>query len=87
VSDTQEFPQNMAFYLAINPSDFSHVIEQLSKPKLLDEQQFWRRVIIEEPFGTDLESARSLQNKISQYLKEEQIYRIDHYLGKGMLAC
>jgi glucose-6-phosphate 1-dehydrogenase len=85
VSDTQEFPQNMAFYLAINPSDFSHVIEQLSKLKLLDEQQFWRRVIIEKPFGTDLESARSLQNKISQYLKEEQIYRIDHYLGKGMV--
>ncbi len=85
LSDNQEFPQNMAFYLAINPSDFSSVIEQLSKPKLLDEEQFWRRVIIEKPFGTDLESARSLQNKISQYLREEQIYRIDHYLGKGMV--
>ncbi len=85
VSDTHEFPQNMAFYLAINPSDFSSVIERLSKPKLLDEQQAWRRVIIEKPFGTDLESARSLQNKISQFLREEQIYRIDHYLGKGMV--
>jgi len=85
VSNIQEFPQNMAFYLAINPSDFSDVIERLSKPKLLEEQQFWRRVIIEKPFGTDLESARSLQNKISQYLREEQIYRIDHYLGKGMV--
>ncbi len=82
---TAKFPQNMAFYLAINPSDFSHVIEQLSAPKLLDEKQFWRRVIIEKPFGTDLESSRSLQNKISQYLQEQQIYRIDHYLGKGMV--
>jgi len=85
VKDHQTFPQNMAFYLAINPSDFSSVIEKLSQVDLLDEQQFWRRVIIEKPFGTDLESARSLQNKISQYLHEEQIYRIDHYLGKGMV--
>jgi len=85
LTDSVKFPQNMAFYLAINPSDFSHVIEHLSAPKLLDESQFWRRVIIEKPFGTDLESSRSLQNKISQYLKEEQIYRIDHYLGKGMV--
>ncbi|MCF7969563.1 MAG: glucose-6-phosphate dehydrogenase [Methylococcaceae bacterium] len=85
LTDSAKFPQNMAFYLAINPSDFSHVIEHLSEPNLLDEQQWWRRVIIEKPFGTDLESSRSLQNKISQYLKEQQIYRIDHYLGKGMV--
>jgi len=85
VKDSQSFPQNMAFYLAINPSDFSAVIEKLSDVDLLGEQQFWRRVIIEKPFGTDLESARSLQNKISRYLREEQIYRIDHYLGKGMV--
>jgi len=85
LKDTATFPQNFAFYLAINPSDFSHVIERLSAPNLLDEEQFWRRVVIEKPFGTDLESSRSLQNKISQYLKEEQIYRIDHYLGKGMV--
>jgi len=85
LEDTAIFPQNFAFYLAINPSDFSHVIERLSESHLLDEEQFWRRVVIEKPFGTDLESSRSLQNKISQYLKEEQIYRIDHYLGKGMV--
>ncbi len=85
LEDTTTFPQNFAFYLAINPSDFSHVIERLSESHLLDEEQFWRRVVIEKPFGTDLESSRSLQNKISQYLKEEQIYRIDHYLGKGMV--
>lgn len=85
LEDTNIFPQNFAFYLAINPSDFSHVIEHLSKPNLLEEQQFWRRVVIEKPFGTDLESSRSLQNKIGQYLNEDQIYRIDHYLGKGMV--
>ncbi|GFO74601.1 glucose-6-phosphate 1-dehydrogenase [Bathymodiolus platifrons methanotrophic gill symbiont] len=85
LSDTGQFPQNMAFYLAINPEDFSSVIERLSVPNLLEENQFWRRVVIEKPFGTDLESSRSLQNKISKYLREEQIYRIDHYLGKGMV--
>ncbi len=85
LSDTQRFPQNFAFYLAINPEDFSSVIEHLSVPNLLEEKHFWRRVVIEKPFGTDLESSRSLQNKIGKYLKEEQIYRIDHYLGKGMV--
>lgn len=85
LGDAQQFPQNIAFYLAINPEDFSSVIERLSVPNLLEEKQFWRRVVIEKPFGTDLESSRSLQNKISKYLREEQIYRIDHYLGKGMV--
>jgi len=85
LSDTEQFPQNIAFYLAINPEDFSSVIESLSVPNLLEEKHFWRRVVIEKPFGTDLESSRSLQNKISKYLREEQIYRIDHYLGKGMV--
>ena len=58
-------------------------MEQLSKNKLFDESAGWRRAVIEKPFGYDLESARALQRRISQYLTEEQIYRIDHYLGKG----
>ena len=85
LSDTGQFPQNFAFYLAINPEDFSPVIERLSVPNLLEEKHFWRRVVIEKPFGTDLESSRSLQKRISKHLREEQIYRIDHYLGKGMV--
>ncbi len=77
------FPKNFAFYLSIAPQDFGIVMELLSKQQLFDEEYGWRRVIIEKPFGYDLDSAQALQKRISQYLKEEQIYRIDHYLGKG----
>ena len=81
----QKFSKNMAFYLSISPEDFSAVMEQLSNNKLFDEEYGWRRIIIEKPFGYDLDSARALQKRISQFLQEEQIYRIDHYLGKGMV--
>ncbi|MGR9086232.1 MAG: glucose-6-phosphate dehydrogenase [Gammaproteobacteria bacterium] len=76
---------NIAFYLSISPSDFGTVMESLSKNNLFDEEYGWRRVIIEKPFGYDLDSAQALQKRINQYLTEEQIYRIDHYLGKGMV--
>jgi glucose-6-phosphate 1-dehydrogenase len=79
------FSRNMAFYLAIGPSDFGNVIESLSQVELLNEEYGWRRVVIEKPFGYDLESAQALQKRLSRYLSEDQIYRIDHYLGKGMV--
>jgi glucose-6-phosphate 1-dehydrogenase len=79
------FPKNIAFYLAISPSDFSAVIELLNANQLFDEEYGWRRVIIEKPIGYDLDSAQALQKRISRYLSEQQIYRIDHYLGKGMV--
>ncbi len=78
-----QFPKNIAFYLSISPSDFGLVMEQLSNNQLFNEQYGWRRVVIEKPFGYDLDSAQALQKRISHYLSEEQIYRIDHYLGKG----
>lgn len=80
-----KFPKNIAFYLSISPADFGSVMEMLSNSHLFDEEQGWRRVIIEKPFGYDLDSAQALQKRISNYLTEEQIYRIDHYLGKGMV--
>ncbi len=80
-----DYPRNLAFYLAISPSDFGDVIERLSQVELLDEATGWRRVIIEKPFGYDQQSAQGLQQRIGKYLREEQIYRIDHYLGKGMV--
>jgi len=83
--DTEQFPKNVAFYLAIGPDDFGHVIESLSKVSLLSEEYGWRRVVIEKPFGYDLESAQALQKRLQRYLTEDQIYRIDHYLGKGMV--
>ena len=81
----KEFPKNIAFYLSISPADFGTVMGMLSEQQLFDEDSGWRRIIIEKPFGYDLDSARALQKRTSQYLREEQIYRIDHYLGKGMV--
>ncbi|MDQ7089851.1 MAG: glucose-6-phosphate dehydrogenase [Methylococcales bacterium] len=83
LNNSHHYPSNMAFYLAISPEYFANVIEKLSHAKLLEESSGWRRMIIEKPFGYDLESSQALQQRISRYLKEEQIYRIDHYLGKG----
>ena len=79
----EDFPRNIAFYLAISPAQFGNVIKNLSQNQLLDEGHGWRRIIIEKPFGYDLESAQSLQKRIARFLNEDQVYRIDHYLGKG----
>jgi glucose-6-phosphate 1-dehydrogenase len=83
LNQKNQFPKNIAFYLSLSPSDFGPVMEMLSSNGLFDEEQGWRRVVIEKPFGYDLDSAHALQKRISHYLTEEQIYRIDHYLGKG----
>ena len=83
--DKKQFSKNIAFYLSISPADFGPVMSMLSDNHLFTEDHGWRRVIIEKPFGYDLDSAEALQKRISHYLSEEQIYRIDHYLGKGMV--
>jgi glucose-6-phosphate 1-dehydrogenase len=79
-------PGNRLFYLAIAPSFFAPVIEQLAAHGLVEKSNngnpTWSRVVIEKPFGRDLASARALDKSIHRYLHEEQIYRIDHYLGK-----
>ena len=77
--------KNIAFYMAIKPRDFGSVINRLSEHQLFDEKEGWRRVVIEKPFGYDLESARALQKKIENTLNEHQVFRIDHYLAKGMV--
>jgi glucose-6-phosphate 1-dehydrogenase len=76
---------NVAFYMAIKPQDFGAVVDQLSAHNLLNENQGWRRVVIEKPFGFDLQSAQSLQVQVSRRLEERQVFRIDHYLAKGMV--
>jgi glucose-6-phosphate 1-dehydrogenase len=74
---------NYFFYLATSPAFFAQIISQLGECKLAtEENHHWRRVIIEKPFGRDLDSARALNREISKVLEERQIYRIDHYLGK-----
>ncbi len=74
---------NYFFYMAISPNFFGETIRQLGAAGLTHEENGkWRRVIIEKPFGRDLESARALNAEIRHTLHEDQIYRIDHYLGK-----
>ncbi len=74
---------NYLFYLATAPKFFAPIVQQLGTSTLSQEREGrWRRVVIEKPFGQDLESARSLNRSISSVLGENQIYRIDHYLGK-----
>ena len=73
---------NRIYYMATPPGVFPNIIDLLGLTGQLDEQNGWRRVVIEKPFGTDFESAHSLNEQIHRALNERQIYRIDHYLGK-----
>ena len=81
---------NAIFYLAVADRFFGTAVEQLGKAKLTDQGEdkdgkprFWRRVVIEKPFGHSLDSARQLNARILRTLHEEQIFRIDHFLGKN----
>lgn len=76
-------PRNFFYYLATAPVFFGEIVRQLSAAGLTKEEpQVWARVVIEKPFGHDLDSARALNAEIKEVLYERQIYRIDHYLGK-----
>jgi glucose-6-phosphate 1-dehydrogenase len=75
-------PANRLYYLATPPEYFLEIINGLASAGMLSEEQGWRRVVIEKPFGSDLESARSLNRSIHAVMDEHQVYRIDHYLGK-----
>ena len=75
-------PANYLFYFAVPPDLFGMVAERLAAAGLTKEDEGWRRVIVEKPFGYDLESARALNAELTKGLRESQIYRIDHYLGK-----
>ncbi len=74
---------NHGFYLAIPPKSFPAVCEQLDHAGLAKPQDgSWRRVVIEKPFGHDLDSARELNKVVNSVFPEESVFRIDHYLGK-----
>ena len=74
---------NILFYLSVPPPTFEPIVQQLHAQGLLREvPPAWRRVIIEKPFGHDLASARKLNATLKSALAEQQIFRIDHYLGK-----
>lgn len=73
---------NAVFYMATPPTLFLTIAKGLYEAGLLSEEEGWRRLIIEKPIGRDLASALALDKGLKKYAKEEQIYRIDHYLGK-----
>jgi glucose-6-phosphate 1-dehydrogenase len=74
---------NRLFYLAVAPEYFADITERLGKHGMTQEEEGkFIHVIIEKPFGTDLESAKKLNDEINAVLSEDQIFRIDHYLGK-----
>lgn len=73
---------NRLFYMALPPTLFPTIIDNLDASGQLKENGGWRRVVLEKPFGTDLASAEKLNKQVHKALNENQIYRIDHYLGK-----
>ncbi len=78
--------KNRLFYLAVPPADFGTISEGLRAAGLVEPQGGrgapWTRVVFEKPFGTDLESATALNDTIAKVFAEQQVFRIDHYLGK-----
>ena len=82
IQQRHQVPANCLFYFATPPDLFAVVARHLAAAGLTQEDNGWRRVIIEKPFGYDLESARALNAELARGLRESQIYRIDHYLGK-----
>ncbi|QBQ54529.1 glucose-6-phosphate dehydrogenase [Nitrosococcus wardiae] len=81
--ESQAFPGNIVFYMSIRPAEFGVVSDNLGMVGLNSEKDGWRRLVVEKPFGYDLESAESLETRLHRCFAERQIFRIDHYLGKG----
>ncbi|MBV9572125.1 MAG: glucose-6-phosphate dehydrogenase [Alphaproteobacteria bacterium] len=73
---------NVVFYLAAADRFFGPIVDALGEAGLTSQEKGWRRVVIEKPFGHDLPSAKALNQRILKVLNEDQIYRIDHFLGK-----
>lgn len=73
---------NYIFYLSTPPSVYEVIAQNLAEQKLSKSDKYFRRLIVEKPFGTDLESARRLNKDLLHFFDENQVYRIDHYLGK-----
>ncbi|KXK03414.1 MAG: glucose-6-phosphate dehydrogenase [Acidobacteria bacterium OLB17] len=83
VTTTHQIAENYFFYLATPPQLFANVTQKVVKNGFgKEENGNWRRFIFEKPFGRDLDSAKKLNASLSKLIKEDQIYRIDHYLGK-----
>ncbi len=82
ISSELQIAENFIFYLSTPPSLYSVIPHFLCENRLSKSDKYFRRLIVEKPFGTDLNSAKELNIKLLHYFDEDQIYRIDHYLGK-----
>ncbi|MEP6789710.1 MAG: glucose-6-phosphate dehydrogenase, partial [Acidobacteriota bacterium] len=83
VTTKHQIPDNFFFYLATPPNLFADVTQKIVKNGMgKQENGKWRRFIYEKPFGRDLDSAKKLNADLLKIVEEQQIYRIDHYLGK-----
>jgi glucose-6-phosphate 1-dehydrogenase len=84
VEEAHKTGGNHVFYLAVPPTTFDDIVEQMSRGPhgRSREEGGWSRVIVEKPFGTDLKSARDLNQILHSVFHEDDVYRIDHYLGK-----
>ena len=80
--DLEDGPSNRLYYLATTPDFYPKVVGRLGEARMVREDEGWRRVVVEKPFGHDLASAIELNRRLHAVLDESQIYRIDHYLGK-----
>jgi len=78
----EQLDGNVLFYFATADRFFGPLVDALAQADLVKSDKGWRRVVIEKPFGHDLESAKALNVRILKSLREDQIYRIDHFLGK-----
>lgn len=82
IVEDPESSMNALFYFAISPAYYQITAKHLHETNLTSEEKGWRRLVIEKPFGMDLASATALNNCLLSYFSEQQVYRIDHYLGK-----
>jgi len=82
IRDQYKDPPNRIFYLATPPDSYETIIQRLHEAGLADQALGFSRIIVEKPLGRDLRSARELNDRIASAFSEDQIYRIDHYLGK-----
>ncbi|MGD8866913.1 MAG: glucose-6-phosphate dehydrogenase [Gemmatimonadales bacterium] len=82
IQASDDLPDNVMFHLATPPKFFTTIVQRLSAAGLANSENGWRRLVIEKPFGEDEGTARQLNEEIREVFEEEQIYRIDHFLGK-----
>lgn len=82
LDEIEDRDANRLYYLSIAPEFYADAVTNLGKLGMASEDGGWRRIVIEKPFGYDLETAQELNRKVHAVFNESQVYRIDHYLGK-----